>query len=421
MKRTDKRAAATRKRKVVVTRKRVTQASEVKRQAARQKRKAEGPERRTRAEEFVTRVADPFMHQARVLSLTHLVVGVLNSVSLALHAIGAGMADAYGLAPKHATKQVDRLLANAKLKVWAWFAYWIPFVLGLREEAVVAMDWTEFDEDKHSTICIYLITDHGRATPLLWKTHKKSSLKDHRNEFEDDLILRLRELVPTKVRLTLLADRGFGDHKLYELLQRLGIAYVIRFRGGIQVDDDHGTKQTAKAWLLPNGRARRLENALVTGARFRLPIFIGVQQTAMKDAWYLASSRTDLANQQIISLYGRRFTIEETFRDTKDSRFGLGLSATHIGSPEKRDRLLMVTAIAHVFLTTLGAATEDSGLDRLIKVNTSKRRTLSLFRLGVTAYGLIPNMREDRLVPLIEAFGKRLQEQGLVKATFGVT
>jgi hypothetical protein len=33
-------------------------------------------------------------------------------------------------------------------------------------------------------------------------------------------------------------------------------------------------------------------------------------------------------------LYARRFTIEETFRDLKDNHFGMGLSATHIGTVE---------------------------------------------------------------------------------------
>ncbi|MEZ4403594.1 MAG: hypothetical protein R3B06_26455 [Kofleriaceae bacterium] len=35
------------------------------------------------------------------------------------------------------------------------------------------------------------------------------------------------------------------------------------------------------------------------------------------------------------------------FRDPKDLRFGLGLSATHIGTSARRDRLLLLTAIAH--------------------------------------------------------------------------
>ena len=57
-------------------------------------------------------------------------------------------------------------------------------------------------------------------------------------------------------------------------------------------------------------------------------------------------------------------------------------------------------------LTLLGAVGESLGMDRLLKSNTSKTRTHSLFRQGCMLYELIPNMPELRLTPLIEAFAK---------------
>jgi hypothetical protein len=44
---------------------------------------------------------------------------------------------------------------------------------------------------------------------------------------------------------------------------------------------------------------------------------------------------------------------------------------------------------------------ESLGMDRLLKSNTSKTRTHSLFRQGCMLYDLIPKMPEHRLVPLI--------------------
>ena len=32
------------------------------------------------------------------------------------------------------------------------------------------MDWTDFDDDNQATIMLSLVTNHGRATPLLWLT-----------------------------------------------------------------------------------------------------------------------------------------------------------------------------------------------------------------------------------------------------------
>jgi len=87
-----------------------------------------------------------------------------------------------------------------------------------------------------------------------------------------------------------------------------------------------------------------------------------------------------------VQRYARRFTIEETFRDLKDNRFGMGLSATNIRSADRRDRLLFISAIAQALLTQLGAAGEACGLDRILMTNTVKIRTMSLFNQGT--YGI---------------------------------
>jgi hypothetical protein len=44
----------------------------------------------------------------------------------------------------------------------------------------------------------------------------------------------------------------------------------------------------------------------------------------------------------------------------------MGLSATHIGDPERRDRILLMSAVAQALLTLLGAAGEACGLDRTL-------------------------------------------------------
>ena len=74
-------------------------------------------------------------------------------------------------------KQVDRLLSNRGLNVWTFFAYWTPFIVGARSEVIVALDWTSFAADGQDTIVLSMVTGHGRATPLLWKTVASSTLK----------------------------------------------------------------------------------------------------------------------------------------------------------------------------------------------------------------------------------------------------
>lgn len=360
------------------------------------------------------------MHALRVASLSNAVTGVIEAASLSVHAIGRGLALANELEVKSAIKQVDRLLSNAKLSVWEMFPLWVSYLLADREEAVVALDWTDFDKDGHSTIALNLLTSHGRATPLMWKTHDKSKLRKHRNDYEDELLAYFREIVPPNVKVTLLADRGFGDQALYRSLKGARIDFIIRFRDCIQVVDAKGNACAASELIAPNGRARMLKDVRVTKDETPVPAVVCTRAKNMKEPWCLATSRADLDAARIIALYGRRFTIEESFRDTKDPRFGLGLSATRVGRVDRRDRLMLIGALAQVLLTLLGAASEETGLDRTLKANTVKTRTMSLFNQGWFWYRALPGLRQERLEMLMTAFGRIVQRHAVFREIFGV-
>ena len=112
-----------------------------------------------------------------------------------------------------------------------------------------------------------------------------------------------------------------------------------------------------------------------------VPRVVTAHDRGIADPWYLATSRRGSA-EAIVKRYGRRFGIEETFGDITDIHFGMGLSATHIGRPDRRDRLPLLTAIAHALLTTLGHAGDKMGLDKQLRANTAKKPTHALYRQG---------------------------------------
>ena len=378
--------------------------------------KRSGPEN---AHAFVSELLGEDVHMTRVLSLANGVVGVMHAAALGIHAIGRGLADALDLAPKHAIKQVDRLLSNSGIKVWDWFAHWVAFVVATRKEILVALDWTEFDKDGHATIALYLVSSHGRATPLIWKTVVKSKLKDRRSEWELAVVNRLREILPTGVDIMVLADRGFGDQRLFAYLDTIGWSYAIRFKQNITLTHE-GKSKPAAEWVPASGHAKMLCDVRITQNETAIGAVVLKHQKTMKEAWCIATNRADLGAAEIVQRYSRRFTIEETFRDIKDNHFGMGLSATNIRSADRRDRLLFISAIAQALLTQLGAAGEACGLDRILKSNTSKTRTMSLFNQGSYWYRAIPNMREERLQMLMEAFGKIIADHAAFKGICGV-
>jgi len=343
--------------------------------------------------------ADSALHAKQVQSIAHAVTGVAHAALAGVANIGRAEAAARGTTPKHAIKQFDRFLSNQKIELKIAGKDYLRFVLGNRWKLTASLDWTEYADGTRHRIALNLVTRHGRATPLAWKTVTAEELTGRRNDHEDELLRTFKQLLPSSIkRVTILADRGFGDISLYDMLSaELGFDYVIRFRKCIIVRDQTGIARKGGDWVPNNGRALLLPHAKVTGAKFEVGAVVAVKRAAMKEEWLLATSLADTA-EAIMRLYGRRFTIEENFRDEKDWRFGLGALYVNIDRPDRRDRMCLVIAITVTLLTLLGCAGEQLGLDRPLRANTVRVRTHSLFRQGREyfrgAVGKLPNATE---------------------------
>lgn len=327
------------------------------------------------------------LHAKQVQSLAHAVVGVVHAALAGVANIGRAEAAARGVAPKHAIKQFDRFLSNTKIGLDDALRDYVRFVLGNRWKVTASLDWTDYADGTQHRIALNLVTRHGRATPLVWKTVTSEALTDRRNEHEDELLRMFKRLLPDSVKMvTILADRGFGDVKLYDMLRgELGFHFVIRFRKCITVRDATGEKRSGGEWVPRNGRALLLPHARVTRKKHELQAVVAVKRAAMKEEWLLATS-LDQPAEETVALYGRRFSIEENFRDEKDWRFGLGALYVNIERTDRRDKMCLVIALAVVLLTLLGHAGEQLGLDRVLRANTANKRTHSLFRQGREYY-----------------------------------
>jgi Transposase DDE domain len=333
---------------------------------------------------FVQDLAGDVLHPKQVDSLAHAVVGAIHADAASITAIGRAAARIREVSEKHSIKQVDRMLANSKVDATAVMQHVIPTLISGRSRIVVAVDWTEFASNGHSTVAVSMITDHGRATPLMWLTVASKRLKKRRSQFEDRVLWRLRLAVPEHVRVTVLADRGFADTGLFWTLQeKMGFDYVIRFKAGTFVESSDGDALPAGDWVPSNGQAKRLDQPLMTRKRRRVPAVVCVKRAGMKEAWCLVTSLADGTAEEIVQLYSRRFDIEHTFRDQKDWRFGLALGHMTLGTTDRRDRMLLVLALATMFSVIVGAAGEQLGLDRTLRANTeTRKRTHSLLRQG---------------------------------------
>ena len=379
--------------------------------------KAERKVGRKELDELMDEVFGGAIHAQRVASLRDGVDGVLPAASLGVRALGQGLAVANGLAPRHAITQVDRLLSNPKRMREDVARGWVRFVVAARQELLVNFDWTALQDADQAMIVLGTQTEHGRSTPLVWKTVTRSALKDQRNAHEDELLGLFADVLPQGVRVTVVADRGFSDIKLYRFLQELGFEYIIRFRGVVFVESAEGERRKARDWLGAGGRMRVLRGARVTAEGQPVPMVVCVQQQQMQEPWLLASSRSDLTGTAITHRYGKRFTVEETFRDVKNPHVGLGLKQTVMERNDRRDALFLLAVLAHTLLTLLGKAGEELAMDRWL--GATRPRQYSRFRQGQMLFDLIPTMERQRLRTLLQRFGQLLREHALLSQVLG--
>ena len=323
------------------------------------------------------------LHHKQVLSIALVALGVIYTAKMTVHAIGGAIAKARGVGcAKRGIKQVDRFMSNDKINLVDMRSGLVKAVIGTRKHIDVSMDWTDFDRDDQTTLAISLIMRHGRANPLVWLTARKSELKDRQTLYERTAVQMLREALPEDVRVTLLADRGFGNTLFFDHLRDLsGIDFIIRFRQCILLECD-GFKGKAADAVYKNGRVRTFRNARLTAERKGPYTVVLYRARDMKDSWCLATNIENARGMDVVCRYGRRFECEEGFRDLKDWRFGLAFKYTRIKDDTRRERLIFAFALAAFLLTLVGIVSERQRCDRLLRANTSERRTHSLFRQG---------------------------------------
>lgn len=325
------------------------------------------------------------IHQRQRESLASFVFATLLTRSASVAAIGRALAAHRHKLPKHAIKQFDRFLSNAKFVVGDALDLWIRFVASSAGRLLLVIDWTEFAADGHHVLMISRVHRHSRTIPMAWITVPSKDLEGRMKDIERELLARVRRVVGPESRPTVLADRGFGDVAFYQWLRDNAFDFIVRFRKCILVRGDDGVVGRAEELVPTNGRARRITDADLAERGDGFATVVLVKHRGMKDSWCLATNRDDLHADDVVRLYGRRFTTEETFRDAKDPRFGLGLSKCAIARTDRRDRMLLVIAVAIFITSVVGRIALRLDLERYVRANKPKKKSArahSIFSLG---------------------------------------
>jgi len=137
-----------------------------------------------------------------------------------------------------ASKRLSRLLHNERLETEALaLAHASALVRRLPAEGCVrlALDWTT-EETQH--LLVASLTVGRRGLPLYWRSSHTTELKKRMSLYERQFLRTLFADVLSGVarrRFVLTADRWFADVDLLDLLDELGVSYVIRTKANYHV------------------------------------------------------------------------------------------------------------------------------------------------------------------------------------------
>ena len=294
------------------------------------------------------------LRKSQAKTLAELVAAAVPTQRLSLANLGRAMAGPARC--KHKVKRAARFIANRRVTVADGMAGLIArLTRGRREPLAVALDWVEVRA--FHTLVAAAVAD-GRSVPLLWASYPEWQLHKSQNNLEEGLIRLLRSLVPDRVRIILLADRGFGRAELARTLAGMvNVSFVIRVQPKVVV---RHPRFTGKLIDYPVKKGMR---RVLRGARFRAkdPVTVNVVVRWKKGLpehrdgpWFLITDLSKASAVRLTELYGKRMGIEEFFRDGKSVRNGFALRHTQVSTAARFDRLMLVVALAYWLLTGLG-------------------------------------------------------------------
>ena len=321
----------------------------------------------------------PVRNGKQVTNWIWVVVGILQNQSPNLSKI----ANCLPMETKAASRVtlIRRWLMNPQVKVWLFYKRVLEHVLSgwSSVEAYIILDGVMIFGDRWQVFRVSL--QHGcRAIPIAWtivegeglvKVTKLKSMLEKVKTF-------LKKYVK---RVIFLADAGFRDCDWAQLCLQLGWNYAIRVACNTYITTPDGTSDRLDHWV-PENCNRYFQNVLLT-RETKLQTNVSVTWTTDKkgEPEMVAIITDQTACRARLREYGRRMSIEQSFRDDKSG--GFDLEHTRLQHAERIDHLLLAIAIATLWCHELGEFVLKQGDDSRRQVDPAHTRTLSLFQLGL--------------------------------------
>ena len=320
---------------------------------------------------------------------------------------------------KHRIKSVDRLLGNSKLHLARAGLYrsvaqrWLQGI----SQLLVVVDWSDLSRDQRWQLLRASVVVEGRSVTLYEEVHPQKLLANasvHRR-----FLQRLSAILPEGARLIVMTDAGFHA-PWFKMVKEQGWEFVGRIRGrnrmrwGNQEQwipaRDLYPLATEQALDLGLGAYARSNPVAVRGVLSKRPKkgrrclnMFGVKRKGRGSAknarsasepWLLASSLglQHLGADAIVGLYSQRMRIEQSFRDTKNLRVGLGLDVARSRSKLRLEMLLLIAHLASFVQRLIGESAKQRQLElQFMCTRRAGRREISTLTLGRRILDIAPH------------------------------
>lgn len=275
-------------------------------------------------------------------------------------------------------------------------------------QILIVIDWSDLTRDQRWQLLRASVVVEGRSVTLYEEVHPQRRLGNatvHRQ-----FLRRLAQILPPGCKPIVMTDAGFLA-SWFKMVNEQGWEFVGRIRGRNRLQSCQDG-----AWIPARdlyGRARTQVHDLGLGVyvrsnpvevravlskrpkkrRHRRNIY-GVKRKgrsstknvrSAREPWLLACSLglRHLSADAIVGLYSQRMRIEQSFRDTKNLRLGLGLEAARSRSGRRLAILLLIAHLATLVQRLIGESARQHQLElQFMATRRLKRPEISVLTLG---------------------------------------
>jgi hypothetical protein len=351
----------------------------------------------------------PAIHAKRLASLLAAVEAAVLGSRLTLSDLGRGLTGP--VAVKHNIKRIDRLLGNSLLHAEAprLYAALARQCLEGISMPLIVIDWSDLTPDRQWQLLRASVAIEGRSMTLYEQVHPQSRATSPR--VHKAFLIQLATMLPPGCVPILITDAGFRG-PWFRLVNHLGWYWIGRIRNrDLVCSANDGTWVGCKTlYSLATANATSLgQYSYVRNhpVPCRLVLIKRVKQgrhkkgklghrvrskhslknaSAQREPWLLAASPklAHLSAQAIVAVYAQRMQIEESFRDLKSQRFGLGFSANRSTQKNRLGVLLLVACLASFVLRLIGEVGKAKQMEFQFQSNTRRSRpVLSVIALAL--------------------------------------